>query len=68
MRGLRGGMARITREQNVIETLIMDAYDVKAKELAWRGMAQNTLNTSNSQKNMKMVDNAVAKMFKKYPS
>ncbi len=31
-------------------------------------MAQNTLNTSNSQKNMKMVDNAVAKMFKKYPS
>jgi hypothetical protein len=68
MRGFGGGMGGITPEQNVIGTLIVDIYDVKAKELAWRGMAQNTLNTSNSQKNMKMVDNAVAKMFKKYPS
>jgi opacity protein-like surface antigen len=68
MRGFGGGMGGITPEQNVIGTLIVDIYDVKAKELAWRGMAQNTLNESNSQKNMKMVDNAVAKMFKKYPS
>src|SRR5271156_6784723 len=68
MRGFGGGMGGITPEQNVIGTLIVDIYDVKAKELAWRGMAQNTLNTSNSQKNMKMVDNAVAKMFKKYPA
>src|SRR5271163_1393528 len=68
MRGFGGGMGGITPEQNVIGTLIVDIYDVKAKELAWRGMAQNTLNDSNSQKNMKMVDSAVAKMFKKYPS
>jgi hypothetical protein len=68
MRGIGGGMGGITPEQNVIGTLIVDIYDVKAKELAWRGMAQNTLNESNSQKNMKMVDSAVAKMFKKYPS
>jgi opacity protein-like surface antigen len=68
MRGIGGGMGGITPEQNVVGTLIVDIYDVKAKELVWRGMAQNTLNESNSQKNMKMVDNAVAKMFKKYPS
>jgi hypothetical protein len=49
-------------------TLIVDIYDVKAKELAWRGIAQGTLNKTNSQKNMQLVDKAVAKMFTKYPS
>jgi len=68
MRGFGGGMGGITPEQNVIGTLIVDIYDVKAKELAWRGMPQNTLNEKNSQKNMQMVDKAVANMFKKYPS
>jgi len=61
-------MGGITPEQNVVGTLIVDIYDVKAKELVWRGMGQDTLNEKNSQKNMQMVDKAVAKMFKKYPS
>ena len=68
VRGIGGGMGGITPEQNVVGTLIVDIYDVKAKELVWRGMAQDTLNEKNSQKNMQMVDKAVAKMFKKYPS
>ncbi len=68
MRGIGGGMGGITPEQNVIGTLIVDIYDVKAKELVWRGMGQDTLNEKNSQKNMQMVDKAVAKMFKKYPA
>jgi hypothetical protein len=68
MRGIGGGMGGITPEQNVVGTLIVDIYDVKAKELVWRGMGQDTLNEKNSQKNMQMVDKAVAKMFKKYPS
>jgi hypothetical protein len=68
MRGIGGGMGGITPEQNVIGTLIVDIYEVKAKDLVWRGMAQDTLNESKSQKNMQMVDKAVAKMFKKYPS
>jgi hypothetical protein len=46
----------------------VDIYDVKAKELVWRGVGQGTLNEKNSQKNMQLVDKAVAKMFKKYPS
>jgi hypothetical protein len=61
-------MGGITPEQNVNGTLIVDIYDVKAKELAWRGIAQGTLNKTNSQKNMQLVDKAVAKMFTKYPS
>ena len=68
MREIGGGMGGITPEQNVIGTLIVDLYDVKAKEMVWRGVGQNTLNESNSPKNMQMVDKAVAKMFKKYPS
>jgi hypothetical protein len=68
MRGIGGGMGGITPEQSVNGTLIIDVYDVKAKELVWRGVAQGTLNEKNSQKNMQMVDKAVAKMFKKYPS
>jgi hypothetical protein len=41
-------------------------YDTKAKEMVWRGIARDTLNEKNSQKNMQMVNNAVTKMFKKY--
>jgi hypothetical protein len=68
MRGIGGGMGGITPEQNVIGTLIVDIFDVKAKELVWRGVAQGTLNQKNSQKNTQQLDKAVAKMFKKYPS
>ena len=67
-RMLGGGMGSISQQQNVIGTLIVDIYDVKAKELVWRGMGQGTLNEKNSQKNMQLVDKGVAKMFKKYPS
>lgn len=67
MRGIGGGMGGITPQQNVIGTLIVDLYDTKAKDLVWRGMAQETLNESKAQKNMQMVDKAVAKMFQKYP-
>jgi hypothetical protein len=67
-RMIGGGMGSISQQQNVIGTLIVDIYDVKAKELVWRGMGQGTLNEKNSQKNMQLVDKGVAKMFKKYPS
>jgi Domain of unknown function (DUF4136) len=68
MRGIGGGMGGITPEQSVSATLIVDIYDVKEKQLVWRGIGQGTLNEKNSQKNMQLVDKAVAKMFKKYPS
>jgi Domain of unknown function (DUF4136) len=68
MRGFGGGMGTITPQQNVVGTLIVDMYDVKAKQMVWRGVAQGTLNQKNSQKNMQLLDKAVVKMFKKYPS
>jgi opacity protein-like surface antigen len=68
MRGIGGGMGGITPEQNIEGTLIVDLYGAKEKELVWRGVAQGTLNQKNSQKNMQLVDKAVAKMFKKYPA
>jgi hypothetical protein len=67
-RMIGGGMGSITPQQNVIGTMIVDIYDAKAKELVWRGVAQGTLNEKNSQKNMQLVDKAVAKMFKKFPA
>jgi hypothetical protein len=68
MRGIGGGMGGITPEQSLIGTLIVDMYSTNGKEMVWRGVAQDTLNEKNSQKNMQMVDKAVAKMFKKYPA
>lgn len=68
MRMIGGGMGSINAQQNVIGTLIVDIYDVKAKEMVWRGVGQGTLNQSKSEKNMQLVDKGVAKMFKKYPS
>jgi hypothetical protein len=66
MRGFGGGMGTITPEQNVIGTMIVDLYDAKAKNLLWRGIAQNTL-SNNGNKNSQMVSKAVQKMFKQYP-
>jgi hypothetical protein len=62
-----GGMATVTPQTNVVGTLIIDIYDAKQKQLVWRGMASDTLNETNSEKNNKLVDKAVQKMFKKYP-
>src|SRR5580698_5634460 len=65
MRGIGGGMGGITPEQNVNGTLIVDIYDVKAKELVWRGVGQGTLN-NNGNKNQQMVQKAIQKMFKQW--
>ncbi len=66
MRGIGGGMGGISPEQNVEATMIVSIYDLKAKALVWRGIAQDTL-SNNGSKNQKMVDKAVQKMFKQWP-
>jgi Domain of unknown function (DUF4136) len=66
MRGIGGGMGGISPEQNVISTMVVSLYDTKAKELIWRGIAQDTLN-NNGNKNQKNVEKAVEKMFKQWP-
>jgi hypothetical protein len=67
MRGIGGGMGGITPEQNVIGTLIVDIYDAKTQSLIWRGIGQNTLN-NNGSKNQQMVQKALTKMFKEWPT
>ncbi len=66
MRGIGGGMGGITPQQNVEATMVVSLYDVKAKSLVWRGIAQNTLD-NNGNKNQKMVEKAIEKMFKQWP-
>jgi Domain of unknown function (DUF4136) len=66
MRGIGGGMGGISPQENVEATMVVSLYDVKAKSLVWRGIAQNTLN-NNGNKNQEMVQKAVTKMFKQWP-
>jgi hypothetical protein len=66
MRGFGGGMGTISPEQNVVGTMIVDLYDAKSQSLVWRGMAQDTL-SNNGDKNQKMVQSAISKMFKQWP-
>jgi len=67
MRGIGGGMGGITPEQNVIGTLIIDLYDAKNQSLIWRGIAQGTLN-NNGNKNQQLVQKAITKLFKQWPT
>jgi hypothetical protein len=66
MRGIGGGMGGITPQQNVEATLIVDLHDTKTQSLIWRGIAQDTL-SNNGDKNQKLVQNAISKMFKQWP-
>src|SRR6516164_5789813 len=66
MRGIGGGMGGISPQQNVEATLVVSLYNLKAKELVWRGIAQDTLNT-NGNKNQQLVEKAIQKMFKQWP-
>jgi hypothetical protein len=66
MRGIGGGMGGITPQQNVEATLIVSLYDLKAKELVWRGISQDTL-SNNGNKNQEMMQKAISKMFKQWP-
>ena len=66
MRGIGGGMGGITPQQNVEATLIVDLHDTKSQSLVWRGIAQDTL-SNNGDKNQKLVQSAISKMFKQWP-
>jgi hypothetical protein len=62
-----GGMATLTPQQSTEGTLVVSLYQAKEKQLVWRGVSQGTL-SSNGNKNQKLVEKAVQKMFKKYPT
>lgn len=60
------GEATITPQSYKEGTLVIDMYDVKTKQLIWRGSAEGTL-SDKAEKNEKKLENAVAKMFKYFP-
>ncbi len=47
-------------------TLVVEMADTKDKQLLWRGEVSDTI-TDNTNKNIKTLDKAVAKLFKGYP-
>jgi len=47
-------------------TLVVDMYDAKTKQVAWRGVGVDTV-SDKGDKNQKKVVKAVDKMFKEYP-
>jgi hypothetical protein len=64
------GMATTTVSEIPVGTLMIDLVDAKKKELVWRGVASDTLNTDASRtaedRERKLRDVA-AKMFASYP-
>ena len=64
------GMGPTTTTYNTyvtsLGTLVVEISDVKDKDLLWRGSATDTI-SDNSNKNIKTLDKAVAKLFKNYP-
>ena len=61
-----GGSGSIQKVVENVGTLVVDMYDPAQKSHAWRGVAEDTL-SDKSDKNIKKVENAVKKMFEKYP-
>jgi hypothetical protein len=64
-RGL-GSSATTTVDTYKVGTLVVDMFDTRNKELVWRGSASDTL-SDKSDNNIKKLDKAVGKMFKKFP-
>jgi hypothetical protein len=58
--------ATTTTETYKVGTLVVDLFDAKTKKLVWRGNSSDTL-SSNSDKNIKNLDEDVEKMFKNFP-
>ena len=56
-----------TTEQDYKDgTLVVDLFDVKTKQLIWRGSAEDVL-SDKAEKNEKNLEKGVAKMFKDFP-
>jgi hypothetical protein len=69
MGGFRfGGMTTATSTTISNGTMILDIYDVAAKQQIWQGTATKTLNPSgNEQRNLKNLSNGIAKLMKNFP-
>ncbi len=65
-----GGMATTTVTQIPVGTLMIDLVDARKKELVWRGVASDTLNTDpnrTAEDREKKLREVAAEMFAGYP-
>jgi len=66
--GAGGGISTATVQEIPVGTLVVDLVDANRKELVWRGTASDTLNPERSpQEKEKALNEALAKLFEKYP-
>ncbi|MFB3922967.1 MAG: DUF4136 domain-containing protein [Terriglobia bacterium] len=61
-----GGPFSVNRVTELEGTLIVDLYDVPAKQLVWRGVATETV-SDKTEKNIARLEKVVAKLFKDFP-
>lgn len=61
-----GGTSTATTTTYTVGTLVVDMYDARTKELAFRGTAHDTL-SDKPEKNEKKLNKALEKLFDKYP-
>ena len=62
-----GGGYGTARVENYVDgTLVLDLYDAKTKKMVWRGVATATA-SSKPAKNTKKMNEALDKMFEKFP-
>ncbi len=66
--GGMGGMSTSTTRQvdYTVGTIVVDIWDASTKKLVWRGTASKTIQDDPS-KSTKIINEAMAKMFKEYP-
>ncbi len=60
-----GGMAQATQSTVPIGTLVVTMNNPKTQELIWRGMAQDQINTSGSDRGQ--TQQAIQEIFKSFP-
>ncbi len=60
-------MATSTRSVIALGTIVLDLYDLGAKQLVWQGQATNVLDTKGNQaKAQKNIDKAMRKLLKDF--
>jgi hypothetical protein len=61
-----GGTVHVNKVVELRATLVVDLVDAQQQQLVWRGIATDTV-SDNPEKNIKKINKAAEKMFKKFP-
>ena len=61
-----GGAGTIKAERIYTGQIVIDMYDAATRQLVWRGFASDTA-SDKQEKNEKKINEAIAKLFKRFP-